>query len=33
MYSDIISGIAVIVFAAWSYMTSRNDADDSGTNR
>lgn len=33
MYSDIVSGIAVIVFAAWSYMTSRNDPDDGGTNR
>jgi hypothetical protein len=27
-YSFIISGIAVILFALWSYLTSKYDADD-----
>jgi hypothetical protein len=28
MWSDIISGVAVVVFSIWAYMTSRHDDDD-----
>ncbi len=31
--SDIITGIAVLVFSAWAYMSSRNDEDNGNSHR
>jgi hypothetical protein len=31
LWTDLITGVAIILFSAWSYMTSRYDADDETT--